>query len=275
METYIYSTEEILQDLNDKIFKKEPFSTIRYGDAVFGMVASFLCPNVINEGKWSRTKPANIIMRQLTIPVIRREEMIKRVVRAADNANYCDSFEAYNYLYTKKGVGIIGRKWKEIHEGCGITNESYCSCFLHYFSITEGEYNLFNIMKGRKIYCISNQVEVIKKLKLKSGAESIGAYKIPRRAKSGQHFRKHFKKIISFIRKNSNDYDLFLIGAGFLGKIYCDEVKKSGGRAFDVGRLFDFWSGVRNIDSRPKRFIKMNREKMLCERIRKHPSGVW
>jgi hypothetical protein len=77
------------------------------------------------------------------------------------------------------------------------------------------------------------------------------------------------------IRNNAAKYDLFLIGAGFLGKIYCNEVKRCGGRVFDSGRLFDFWGGMRVIDSRPKRFIKMNTTKMLCERIKKHPSGVW
>lgn len=39
----------------------------------------------------------------------------------------------------------------------------------------------------------------------------------------------------------------FLIGAGFLGKIYCHRVKELGGVAIDVGSLLDAWAG---IDSR-------------------------
>lgn len=274
----IHTTEEILKDLNQCIVKKKPFSTIRYGDAVYGMVASFLCPGLIDSGKWKGSKGrkfANTIMGQLTIPTNNRLGFINRVVRAADNANYCDSFEAYHYLDSKKGVGIVGEKWKDIHECVGITNTSYCSCYLHYFSIVDGEYNLLNIMNGRKIFCVSNQVHIARKLQEVSGAATIDTYQIPRRGRSGKHFREHFRKIMNIIRDNARNYDLFLIGAGFLGKVYCDKIKRCGGRAFDAGRLFDLWSGVRVVDSRPKRFIKMNTNKMLCERIRKHPSGVW
>ena len=274
----IYTTEEILKDLDNHIKNKLPFSTIRFGDAVYGMLASYLCPDVIDKDKWKMPrgkKIADSIMGQLTIPSDIRMNMIKRVVIAANNANYCDSYVAYSLLNSAKGVGIIGKNWKAIHEGSGITNDKYCNCFLHYFSIVEGELNLFDIMKNRKIFCISNQVQITDRLKTKSQAHTIDSYKIPRRGRKGEHYRKHYKKIMGIIRKNSKMYDLFLIGAGFLGKIYCDEVKRCGGRSFDSGRLFDFWGGLRTIDSRPKRFVKMNTTKMLAERIKKHPSGVW
>jgi len=36
---------------------------------------------------------------------------------------------------------------------------------------------------------------------------------------------------------------LFLVGAGFLGKIYCDLIKRHGGIALDVGSMMDRWAG--------------------------------
>jgi hypothetical protein len=39
--------------------------------------------------------------------------------------------------------------------------------------------------------------------------------------------------------------NLFFIGAGGLGKIYCDYVKKMGGMVLDVGSLFDGWAGLK------------------------------
>jgi hypothetical protein len=36
----------------------------------------------------------------------------------------------------------------------------------------------------------------------------------------------------------------FLVGAGHLGKAYCDLVKRKGGIAIDVGSLMDAWAGV-------------------------------
>ncbi len=275
---HVHTTEEILKDLLQHIERKEPFSTIRYGDAVFGMVASFFCPGLITVGKWRGRKGrkfSNTIMGQLTIPKEKREAIMRRVVRAADNANYCDCFDAYYYLDTKKGVGIIGRKWKEIHETAGITNENYCNPYVHYFSIVEGELNILNVIKGRKVFCISNNVQIANRLKRLSGALSIETYMIPRRGRTGKHFRKHYEQIMSFIRNNAKKYDVFLIGAGLLGKVYCDEIKRRGGIAYDSGRLFDLWAGTRKIDSRPKRFIKMDKTIMLCRRIKKHPSGIW
>jgi hypothetical protein len=42
---------------------------------------------------------------------------------------------------------------------------------------------------------------------------------------------------------------VFLIGAGLLGKIYCDRIKSKGGIAIDVGSVLDGWAG---IPSRPR-----------------------
>ena len=35
---------------------------------------------------------------------------------------------------------------------------------------------------------------------------------------------------------------VFLVGAGYLGKIYCDWIKKAGGIAIDIGSICDSWS---------------------------------
>jgi hypothetical protein len=37
---------------------------------------------------------------------------------------------------------------------------------------------------------------------------------------------------------------VFLVGAGMLGKIYCDIIKQRGGIAIDVGSVFDAWDGI-------------------------------
>jgi hypothetical protein len=278
---HIYPTEFILKELNNCVVKKEPFSIIRLGDAGLGIIYSFNCKGIVDRGKWKGgkgRKMSNNILGQLTVPPFRRERIVKAVINACDNANFVDCYEAFFFLNTMKGVGILGEKWKDIHECCGITNTKYCSSFVHYFSITDGEYNLFNIMKNRKIFCItSTEKKTLERLKIKSGADVIDSYQIPRRGRKGGHYRLHFKRIMRLIKRNAKDYDLFLIGAGFLGKVYCGKIKQLGGRAFDAGRLFDFWGNGRIIDSRPKRFIVYNQEKMLCDRIKTSTTGkgVW
>lgn len=80
---------------------------------------------------------------------------------------------------------------------------------------------------------------------------------------------------MDIIKEKSSQYDLFLIGAGLLARVYCGEVKRNGGRVFDSGRLFDFWSGKRDIRGRSKWFLKMNTNKLLCERILGHGNKIW
>ena len=274
----IYSTKEILLDLQDKIVDKKPFSIIRLGDAGHGILSVFKCRGLIEVGKWNGSKGrkmANNILGQLTVPQDQREKIVNSVVSACNRADYIDSYEAFQYLPTVKTLGIIGRKCQEIYDCCGIYNDSFCNPFVHYFSIVEGELNLFDLMKGRNVFCITSRQKVLERLKVNSGARNINFYRIPRRGRKAQHYREHFKKVMKTIKRNASSYDLFLIGAGFLGKIYCDTVKRFGGRAFDAGRLFDFWSGVRRIDSRPQRFITYNSKKMLCVRKVKQRSELW
>lgn len=37
--------------------------------------------------------------------------------------------------------------------------------------------------------------------------------------------------------------ELWLVAAGFLGKIYCDDIRRRGGIALDIGSLADYWLG--------------------------------
>lgn len=275
----INKTSDVLEELNRCIEQKEPFSNLRFGDAGLGIIAAFLCPHVLPVGKWSGKRgerTSNNILGQLTIPVGKRERLCKRAVISANGANFIDSYDAYKFIRSRR-LGILARSWYEIHKESGITNDSYSSCFIHYFSIVHGEYNLFDIMKGRRIFCITSRVIPLDRLKTMTGAKEINHYRVPRRGRKAGHYREHFGTVMRICRLNARNYDLFLVGAGFLGKIYCDQVRMFGGRAFDAGRLFDFWAGVRKIDSTPKRFISYDPKIMLCRRI-KTPSrgnGVW
>lgn len=275
---YAHGTEEILKDLNQHIIDKKPFSTIRYGDGCLGIVCSFLSPNFIKEGKWmggEKNGIANSVMRQQGIPKRERSDICKKVVWAANEANYIDCYDSFFVdISRSKGLGFLASNWKIIHENVGITNTSYCNPYLHYMSVVENEYNLFDVIKNRRVFCISNQIQVCNNLKKNSGAKVIDFYQIPRSGAKTQ-YPIHHPEIVSIITKKSNIYDIFLIGAGLLGKIYCGMVKDAGGRAFDSGRLFDLWSGIRKIDSVPKRFIKMCTKTMLAKRIKKTNSRVW
>lgn len=274
----VHGTEEILRDLNQHIIDKKPFSTVRYGDGCLGIVCAYIAPQFVKRGKWSggqKNGIANSVMRQQGIPLGSRLDICQQVVEAANNANYIDCYDSfYTGIGRSKGLGFIASNWKEIHEAVGITNTSYCNPYLHYMSIVYGEYNLHNIMRNRTVFCISNQVRICEKLKLLSGSKKIDSYQIGRSGDKANYQERH-QVIMTIIANHATKYYLFLIGAGLLGKIYCDYIKKCGGRAFDAGRLFDLWSGVRIIDSVPKRFLRMDTNLLLARRILTSKSPVW
>lgn len=283
---YIYGAQEILKDLNEHIKNGEPWSLVRLGDAGIGIISAMRAPGIVDRGKWKVNRHngggkgkrlANSILGQLTIPTPEREILIDRVIDSMNKSNYMDHYDCFNELTCKKGVGVLGEKQDEIYKAAGIDNGyMFCNPFVHYFSIVAGEYNLVKLMRNRRIFCITSRQGVITKLKKQSGAKVIHSYRIPRRGRRAKHYKDHYNKVCNIIRHRSQKYDLFLIGAGLLAVNYCGLVKKNGGRAFDAGRLFDFWSGMRKVDSRGKRFIKYNPSKMLCDRIRKSKvSEVW
>lgn len=279
---HIYTTKEILEDLNNHIVKRKPWSLVRLGDAGTGIISVFKAHGIVDRGKWmgSRgTKLANSILGQLTIPTVEREKVINMVADSMSNSNYMDHFDSYTSHPAKKGVGVLGEKQDYILSAAGIDNGgNYCSPFVHYFSIVENEYNLFNLMRNRRVFCITSRNDIINRLEKMSGAKLIHSYRIPRRGRKSCHYKDHFQKVSNIIKSKAKRYDLFLVGAGLLAVVYCGLIKENGGRAFDSGRLFDFWSGVRIIDSRPKRFIKYDSTTMLCKRIG-HKNGdrinVW
>jgi hypothetical protein len=45
------------------------------------------------------------------------------------------------------------------------------------------------------------------------------------------------------LRREAQQATIWLIAAGYLGKIYCDEVREAGGIALDVGSVVDGWCG--------------------------------
>jgi hypothetical protein len=64
-----------------------------------------------------------------------------------------------------------------------------------------------------------------------------------------------FNRIINLIDNKATKYDLWLIAAGELGRIYPGLIKFKGGRAFDVGSLIDFWC-TREVPSRLKPYMQ-------------------
>lgn len=120
----------------------------------------------------------------------------------------------------------------------------FCTKDIHYDLLLSG--NLYKILnKVSKVNIITSQ-PVRKYLEILFNLDVI-EYKIPSRAidassmKGTNHYPNRFEELTKELASKSLNGELFLIGAGPLGKSYCDTVKKQGGVAIDLGAVFDSW----------------------------------
>jgi hypothetical protein len=58
------------------------------------------------------------------------------------------------------------------------------------------------------------------------------------------HYPDRFEEIAADLATRDLTGELFLVGAGILGKIYCDLIKRQGGMAIDAGSMMDVWMGM-------------------------------
>lgn len=73
-------------------------------------------------------------------------------------------------------------------------------------------------------------------------------YKVPAQAKFffDDSEEPHYPAVFERLRETIDvrwPGEVFLVGAGFLGKIYCGWIKRRGGIALDIGSVFDLWAG--------------------------------
>jgi hypothetical protein len=68
---------------------------------------------------------------------------------------------------------------------------------------------------------------------------------------------KVFQDVLNKIKSDARKYDLWLVAAGELGRIYPGIIKFNGGRAFDIGSTVDYWV-TKRIPDRLKLFIEQD-----------------
>jgi hypothetical protein len=86
------------------------------------------------------------------------------------------------------------------------------------------------------------------------------------------HFPDTFNRLVESIEPPYRGA-VYLVGAGGLGKVYCNVIKQRGGIAVDIGALFDAWSNVRSRLIHPSHSMDRYKEipsitaKQACDRF--------
>jgi len=227
----IHNTSEILEHLKNCIETKKSFSLLRMGDGGLKYIVSLLMMD----------KPQlKDICKKEGIPLKLAEDILTLWTSSINICDYIDSPKIYfegNFWprtssdKTKK----LLLNWKTIYDCANFTNENYCNPEVNFLMcLTSQKPSLLDIIKDKKVCCISNYSSLINVI---TNCD-LEILQIP-----GFHENQytHFSSVLDFINKHANDYDLWLVSAGELGRIFPGFIKFKGGRALDIGSLVDYW----------------------------------
>lgn len=146
-------------------------------------------------------------------------------------------------------IGVIGvRTFLASKPSSSLQRKTFCNCHVHKSIIVFIERLLIGAEYVSAISCYPNILDILsKKFEIKAG----NLLEIPPQASNissspkDSHYPDRFYEIVDLI--NTPGYikkgELYLVGAGLLGKYYCSLVKKQGGMAIDVGSMLDVLMG--------------------------------
>uniref|UniRef100_A0A6M3L1F7 Uncharacterized protein n=1 Tax=viral metagenome TaxID=1070528 RepID=A0A6M3L1F7_9ZZZZ len=249
----IVKISKILDDIEDCVLRNKRFSLIRFNDGGLKVM----------DGILSGDKYTKIVQgRKEGIPQNYFGELLSGWAKCANEANYIDSPEHY---FSTKSMSNRGKtddrkwellsRWKELYTETGINiNRDFCSpeAGLLLFLLNY-EHNLLDLIRNMNVCCITNFYEIERLLS--DYVSKVDVKVIP--SFFGNHYDVSFETIMNEIKEEATNYDLWLIGAGELGRLYTGEIKRYGGRAVDIGKIFDSWI-MKKLDKRLSMFANYN-----------------
>jgi hypothetical protein len=222
---------------------KKPFSHIRFGDGGI----KFLHAILFNDTNQLRT-----ICKREGLPANKLNEIFELWGYFARQADFIDTPEVYfdgcfwpRMRTPGKGMTIQTeermRMWKDLYHRSEFDNENYCNPESNYLMVVKmgNAKNLLNIMAGRKVCIITARPEVKKVL----SGYNVDVIKIV--GHNENQYKNSFDDVTDIIKKTASNYDLWLVAAGELGRIYSGMIKEHGGRVVDIGFVIEFWLGTK------------------------------
>ncbi len=133
-----------------------------------------------------------------------------------------------------------------------------------HFSWHLQENNLFKeLLSGLKFCGLVSCRNIVDNFKKVYGIQDVVWYRVPGEKlylDLSQESKPHFPDFYHQLKQDLTvpfPGALFLVGAGLLGKIYCNWIKERGGIAIDIGAVFDTWAG----DFKTRPFVITNLRK--------------
>ncbi len=232
--------DQMLATVKKLIADRSPQSIIRYGDG-----------EAIVLNAWKDVERLkSVLKRQLGVvpPVEDIERIHDNLATAYKEADIIgipveNRFMEDPNSYWYKAFGIL-------NENVGIDvlqKKLFTSIDFHIHWLQNDSFD--QILTGRKHVCYISCRNVEQELKKRFDIDNVWAYHIAPEMKftsgykGSKHFPDQFNEIRRWVTKVPVEGSVCLVGAGYVGKIYCNWFRDLGGIAIDVGSVFDSWAG--------------------------------
>lgn len=224
------SAEVIYRILCDK----DPVSIVRCGDG----------EKIVLDGFKSAGKFNSVLKRQLGFspPIDQAEDIRRNLIEAI---NGCDILGVPKH----KNLDTLSSDWQDVEKTINIyctPPEKRCSLDVHYDFLEGGFFNKLIPNQEHLAYISCRDLDNAFR---KMGVKYPCIYQIAPEAKftsyqGAPHYPDQFNKVERWMDKVGAEGKILLVGAGFIGKIYCNWWRDRGGKAFDIGSVFDEWAGM-------------------------------
>jgi len=245
----------LINEIDECIKNKKPFSLIRYGDGGIKYIHSLLNND---------TEQINQIVLKEGIPHHKLYDVLNSWAFFSSRANYIDTPQVYydgefwprcrkNYKPMSGKTDRRLKMWKELYNLAEFDIDTYCNPEINFLLCLKlgNQRNILNVMNKRKIAFITACPRVKRNLE-KYDITLINIVK-----HYEDHYNKSFSKVIKTIEDDWDKYDMWLVSAGELGRLYTGLIKHLGGVAIDMGYIAEYWDKG-EIPDRLTMFLQQN-----------------
>lgn len=236
----ILETSQVFDKIKYHIDNKKPLSLVRYGDGEAIILNGFM-----------DLKAMNFVFRRqfgFSPPIEHAEQIRENLINTYKE---CDIIgiptrERFNSpaSYWTKAKSILERV---VHENI-LTDKTLCSIDVHSHFL---DHNLYEpLLTGADtinyVSCRNLDNEIKNHFKVKTVNSFIIApeSKFTSGYKGNPHYPNQFNQIQKWMAEAINcEGAVCLVGAGVVGKVYCNWFRDMGGVAIDIGSVFDSWAG--------------------------------
>ncbi len=279
-------TYELYELLKNAITKKEPFSMVRLGDGE-GRVLAY--PNLFNKDIFLN----QVLTYQFGSSVV---EELKRVF-GDDYLQPSMTRLQSLVLDAIKNADIVGApSWLHFRDSTNDTNiipqaaQSVClttieasveksvPIFDHFIFKPFHKEGLFNrLLKDLDQLTVISHTDITDQIASHFNLPKCDHIRIPGHQSFMQSGEFHYPTLYPEIESKINVKrrgDVFLVAAGYLGKHYCNIIKKKGGIGIDIGSIFDGWAGKGRPDATANKAHLLKGSRTLYIHMGHHKTGT-